>query len=106
MLRQIAKTGLPVIVTENGIATADDAQRIRYLDLHLRELKAAMDDDVDVRGYLHWSAFDNFEWAHGFAPRFGLIAVERDQDYRRVVKPSAERYGEVARSGSLAPLGG
>ncbi len=104
MLRQVATIGLPVIVTENGIATADDAQRVCYLDLHLREVKAAMDDGVDVRGYLHWSSFDNFEWAHGFAPRFGLVAVERDQDFRRVVKPSAERYAELARTGSLKAL--
>jgi beta-glucosidase len=104
MLHHIATTGLPVIVTENGIATADDTQRVRYLDLHLHELKAAMDDGVDVRGYLHWSSFDNFEWVHGFGPRFGLIGIDREDNLRRVINPSAVLYGNVARTGSLEAL--
>jgi beta-glucosidase len=104
MLRRVAEAGLPVVVTENGIATADDAQRVRFLRSHLAELKAAMDDGVDVRGYLHWSAFDNFEWAHGYAPTFGLIGIDRADGLRRAVRPSAVLYGEVARTGSLAPL--
>jgi beta-glucosidase len=104
MLRRVAESGLPVVVTENGIATADDAQRVRFLRSHLRELKAALDDGVDVRGYLHWSAFDNFEWAHGYAPTFGLVGIDRADGLRRVVRPSAVLYGEVARTGSLAPL--
>jgi beta-glucosidase len=104
MLRKIAEVGLPIVVTENGIATTDDVQRVRYLHPHLQELKAAIHDGVDVRGYLHWSAFDNFEWFHGYRPQFGLIGIERDNGFRRVVKPSAVIYGEVARTGSLKPL--
>jgi beta-glucosidase len=104
MLRRIAQAGLPFVVTENGIATADDAQRVRYLRSHLRELEAALADGVDVRGYLYWSAFDNFEWAHGYAPTFGLVGIDRDRGLRRVVRRSAVLFGEVARSGSLAPL--
>jgi beta-glucosidase len=104
VLRRIADAGLPVYVTENGIATTDDTQRVRYLASHLAQVKDAMADGVDVRGYLHWSAFDNFEWAHGYRPRFGLIGIDREDGFRRIVRPSAELYGEVARSGSLAPL--
>ena len=104
MLRRVASVGLPVVVTENGIATADDAQRVRFLRSHLAELAAALRDGVDVRGYLHWSAFDNFEWAHGYAPTFGLIGIDREDGLRRVVRPSAVLYGELARSGSLAAL--
>ena len=104
MLRRIAEAGLPIVVTENGIATADDSQRIRFLAAHLHQLKQAMDAGVDVRGYMYWSSFDNFEWAHGYRPTFGLIAIDRGDHYRRVVRPSAVAYGTVARSGSLDVL--
>ena len=104
MLRRIADTGLPIVVTENGIATADDALRVRYLTSHLREVKNALDDGIDIRGYMYWSSFDNFEWAHGYAPTFGLIGIDRGDSYRRVVRPSAAAYGAIARSGQLPPL--
>lgn len=68
--------GLAILVTENGIATADDDQRIAYTDGSLRGLQAAVADGADVRGYLHWSLLDNFEWFSGYAPTFGLIAVD------------------------------
>ena len=54
-----------------------------------------------MRGYIHWSSFDNFEWAAGYRPTFGLIGIDRDDGLRRVVRPSARAYGELARSGSL-----
>jgi beta-glucosidase len=104
VLRRAAETGLPVIVTENGIATADDRQRERYLCSHLAELKRARDAGVDVRGYLHWSAFDNFEWTRGYHPTFGLIGIDRADNLRRVVKPSAVKFGNLARSGDLSAL--
>ena len=66
-------------------------------------MKAAIDDGVDVRGYFHWSAFDNYEWGT-YEPRFGLIGIDREDDWRRVVRPSAVLYGEVARANSLSPL--
>ena len=104
MLRYLGQVGLPIVVTENGIATTEDAQRVRYLDTHLRELRAAMDDGVDVRGYFHWSSFDNFEWGKGCAPLFGMIGIDRENDLRRVVRPSAVVYGELARTGSLKAM--
>jgi beta-glucosidase len=103
VLREVAQAGLPIVVTENGIATQDDRQRVRYLASHLAALRKAMDDGVDVRGYFHWSSFDNYEWG-SYAPRFGLIGIDREDGYRRVVRPSAVHYGEVARTGSLAAL--
>jgi beta-glucosidase len=87
----------PVLVTENGIATADDHRRIAYTSEALRHLFAAIDDGVDVRGYLHWSALDNFEWGH-WEPTFGLIAADRTTFERRP-KPSLGWLGGVARSG-------
>ena len=103
-LRVAASTGLPVIITENGIATADDAQRTRFLHSHLRVVKQALDDGVDVRGYLHWTSFDNFEWGAGFQPIFGLIGIDRSDNLRRIVRPSAVAYGELIRTRSLKSL--
>jgi beta-glucosidase len=96
--------GVPVMVTENGIATADDAQRVRYLASHLTELERAMADGVDVRGYLYWSSFDNFEWARGYAPTFGLVGIDRADGLRREPRRSAHLFGEVARTGELTAL--
>src|SRR5690625_1317441 len=92
--------GVHVLVTENGIATADDKQRIRYTELALRGLRSAMDDGIDVRGYLHWSLLDNFEWGH-WEPTFGLVAVDRET-FVRSPKPSLRWLGDVARRGGLA----
>lgn len=104
MLRRIADIGLPVVVTENGIATADDDQRVRYLAGHLGQVEQVLAEGVDVRGYLYWSSFDNFEWARGYAPTFGLVEVDRADGFRRIPRRSAELFGEVARAGDLAPL--
>ena len=86
--------GTPIIVTENGLATADDAQRIEYTTGALRSLRAAMDDGADVRGYFHWSLLDNWEWGH-WEPTFGLIAVDR-ATFDRSPKPSLRWLGALA----------
>jgi beta-glucosidase len=104
MLHRAARVGLPLYVTENGIATEDDRDRVDYLESHLRAVARAMAEGVDVRGYLHWSAFDNFEWAEGYGPKFGLIGVDRQDGFRRIVKPSAYAFEQVARSGRIAAL--
>ncbi len=101
-----ARTGLPVHVTENGIATADDGERIAYLRDHLGQVARALSDGIDVRAYLYWSAFDNFEWAEGYRPTFGLVGIDRGHDLRRVARPSAHAFGEIARTGSLDALRG
>ena len=104
MLARAADCGLPLFVTENGIATEDDDERVAYLDAHLRAIADARADGVDVRGYLHWSAFDNFEWSEGYRPRFGLIAVDRDGAFIRRPKPSAYAFERVARTGRIDSL--
>jgi beta-glucosidase len=103
-LADAARSGLPVIITENGIATADDAQRIAYVRDHHAQVKRALDDGIDVRGYLYWSAFDNFEWNEGYRPTFGLIGIDRGNELERVVRPSARAFGALARSGRLRDL--
>jgi beta-glucosidase len=98
--RTAAFTGLPVLVTENGIGTDDDADRIAYVSEALRGVRRCLDDGVDVRGYFVWSLMDNFEWAHGYGPKFGLFSVDRTTFERRP-KPSATWFGAVAQANAL-----
>lgn len=91
--------GIPIVVTENGIATADDAQRIAYTSAALDGLALAMQDGVDVRGYMHWSALDNYEWGH-WEPTFGLISVNRNT-FERTPKPSLAWLGGVATANGM-----
>jgi beta-glucosidase len=89
------RTGLPVYVTENGIADATDAKRAAFLRSHLAELARAIADGVDVRGYFHWSLLDNFEWAEGYQPRFGLVHVDYASG-ARTIRESAREYARIA----------
>jgi beta-glucosidase len=88
---------LPIIVTENGIGTADDAQRIRYLEGALSGLHHLLDEGYDVRGYFQWSLLDNFEWTLGYRPKFGMVAVDRIT-FTRTKKPSAEWFAQSVRN--------
>jgi beta-glucosidase len=94
------KYGLPIIVTENGIPDEDDDQRPLYLVEHLGAVFDAMKEGADVRGYLYWSLMDNFEWAEGFWPRFGLLAVDYDT-LERTPRPSASLYTDIIRAGRI-----
>ncbi|MHB8680737.1 MAG: glycoside hydrolase family 1 protein [Acidimicrobiales bacterium] len=98
--RAAAMTGLPVLVTENGIGTDDDEQRRAYVTEALRGVRRCLDDGIDVRGYIYWSLLDNFEWVLGYVPTFGLVAVDR-ATFARSPKPSAAWLGAVARTGAL-----
>ena len=93
----------PVYITENGLSCRDvisadgkvhDAGRIDFLAKYLAELKRAVCDGVDVRGYFQWSLMDNFEWARGYAERFGLIYVDYESQ-QRIWKDSAHWYQSV-----------
>lgn len=89
----------PVYVTENGIATAHDRRRIDYTTGALEAVHACIADGIDVRGYLHWSALDNYEWG-SYRPTFGLIAWDRET-FERHPKPSLAWLGGVARANAL-----
>ena len=91
---------LPLLVTENGIATSDDDERIAYTAEALESVLLAIQDGVPVTGYLHWSLLDNFEWVHGYGPTFGLISVDRDT-FVRTPKPSLDWLGRVAKDNAL-----
>jgi beta-glucosidase len=93
-------TGVPILVTENGIATTDDTRRVEYVQRALAGLKRAIDDGVDARGYVAWSLMDNFEWMSGYGPKFGLVAVDL-KTQKRTIKPSGVMLGNIARRNSL-----
>ena len=95
-----AKTGKPIIVTENGIATDDDTRRRAFIEAALAGVSACIAEGIDVRGYLHWSLLDNFEWTYGYKQRFGLVAVDR-QTFARTPKPSAIYLGKRAQAGKV-----
>lgn len=96
----IKVSGLPVIITENGIGIGDDSRRIEYVRRALNGVINCLNDGLDVRGYTYWSAFDNYEWSLGYRPTFGLIAVDRTTQ-ERTVKPSARWLGSIARANSF-----
>jgi beta-glucosidase len=93
--------GIPVIVTENGLATEDDTQRVAYLRTAVDSVASCLADGIDVRGYIAWTAFDNFEWIFGYRPKFGLIAVDRSTQ-ERTPKESARWLGNLAREHAQA----
>ena len=93
----------PIYITENGAAFQDivapdglihDERRLDYLRQHLRQLRLAIQDGVDVRGYFAWSLLDNFEWAHGYTKRFGLIRVDYETQ-KRTIKDSGLWYARM-----------
>ena len=88
-------------VTENGIGIDDDATRIKFVTESLEGLERCLADGLDVRGYIYWSLLDNFEWAEGYKPRFGLVAG-RPRDLR--AHPQAQRgLARRPRPGEPAP---
>ena len=92
--------GVDLVVTEHGIATENDEERAEFIVDGLAAVAQVLAEGLPVLGYIHWSLLDNFEWAHGYRPRFGLVEVDRDT-MTRTVRPSARVLGEIARSGAL-----
>jgi beta-glucosidase len=101
-LKQLARMKVPIYVTENGIPDADDDQRPRALLLHLHELWHALQDNVPVKGYYHWTLTDNFEWAEGWTLPFGLIELDPETQ-ARMPRPSADLYGAIAQGNAITP---
>lgn len=92
--------GVPILVTENGIATQNDDRRIDYTFDALVDVWKAMEDGIQVDGYLHWSALDNYEWG-SYTPTFGLVAWD-PHTFERFPKPSAHWLGGAGRTGRLS----
>lgn len=91
---------VPIYVTENGCSTDDDAQRIAYIRTAVQGVANCLKDGIPVKGYIHWSLLDNFEWIFGYGPHYGLIAVDR-KTMKRTIKPSARFLGQIARANGL-----
>lgn len=87
---------IPIIVTENGIATSEDADRVSYITTALEGVGRCIEDGIPVKGYMHWSLLDNFEWQKGFDMTFGLISVDR-QTQVRTPKPSLKYLGSYVK---------
>ena len=85
-----------LIVTENGVATADDTRRVAFIDEALAGVQACIEDGIPVKGYFYWSLLDNFEWQKGFSMMFGLIGVDR-KTQERSPKPSLKKLGSYTR---------
>jgi len=100
LLKDFSRYKLPLLVSENGIATDDDAERTKFIVQHLNAIAMAMKEGAPVIGYLYWSLVDNYEWVEGFASRFGLIAVDF-KTQERTIRESARKYEKIIRSGKL-----
>lgn len=105
VMRAWRRYGTPMMVTENGLADAGDVQRARFLVDHLAWLARAVEEGADVRGYLHWALIDNYEWTHGFGPRFGLAEIDYETGERRL-RPSARLYREIVERNGLVGADG
>ena len=97
------RVSAPIYITESGVATMDDERRIEYIRRSLEGALRAIESGIDLRGYVHWSLLDNFEWIMGYRPKFGLIAVDRETQ-ERTIKPSARYLGEIARRNRIPDL--
>jgi len=100
VIQSFIRYKLPILITENGLATTDDALRQRYIRDHLKQLLRSIEEGAPVKGYLHWSLLDNFEWADGYRPRFGLINVDYATQ-KRTVTDAARYYSSIIRTGRI-----
>ncbi|MDD5477490.1 MAG: glycoside hydrolase family 1 protein [Candidatus Omnitrophica bacterium] len=100
LLMALKRYNLPIMITENGICTEDDDLRWDYIREHLEQIHQAIDQGAKVLGYIYWSLIDNFEWDKGFSPRFGLVAVDY-QNQKRTIKTSARKLAQVAQSNEI-----
>ncbi len=101
-LRSVKRYGRPVWVTENGLDDRAGTRRPRHLYEHLLQVLKAREEGVDVRAYLHWSMFDNFEWLDAWGPRFGLYRVDFET-LERTATPAAGYYRSITTTRTLVP---
>jgi beta-glucosidase len=100
-LVDLKKYRLPIYITENGVADARDKYRTKFILDHLQWVHQAIQEGIDVRSYLHWTLMDNFEWAFGFKPRFGLIEIDYKTQKRKIRK-SALVYAKICKENAIS----
>ncbi|MBY9001575.1 MAG: family 1 glycosylhydrolase, partial [Candidatus Heimdallarchaeota archaeon] len=101
LMRVHKELKIPIYITENGIATSDDDFRQEYILKHLIQVKRALDEGADIRGFFYWGAIDNFEWNEGFEPRFGLIGIDYTTQ-ERIIRNATKMYGNIAQSNQIS----
>jgi len=89
-----------LLISENGICTERDEERLEFIEGHVAYLGRAMKEGAPVIGYLYWSLLDNYEWAEGFSPHFGMVEVDY-VNQRRHARPSALRFAQICQSGKI-----
>jgi len=99
-LESLRRMKLPILITENGVPASRDIDRWVFIFMHLWQVARALEEEIPVVGYLYWSLLDNYEWADGFTPRFGLIAVDYATQ-ERVVRDSARNFAEILKRNEL-----
>jgi beta-glucosidase len=101
LLRQLARYQKPIYITENGTFEAEEECQSRYLVSHLAAVRRAMRAGAPVKGYYWWTLVDNFEWAEGYSPRFGLYRLDRDTQ-KRTARRVAAVYARIVRENRIA----
>jgi beta-glucosidase len=101
-VKRYARLGLPIYITEHGLPDDDDDQRPRAILHHLHHLWRAIQENIPVAGYYHWTLVDNFEWAEGWTMPFGLIELDPDTQ-KRTPRPSRDLYAGIARGNAITP---
>lgn len=94
VLTFLSRYNRPIIITENGVADAEDLLRGKFIKDHIHQVEQALRRGINIQGYLYWSLLDNFEWREGFKPRFGLVEVDY-QTLQRTIRPSANAFREI-----------
>jgi beta-glucosidase len=95
ILRVWTRFKKPIFITENGLADQHDQHRQWWIEQTIVAMERAISEGVDLRGYFHWSLLDNFEWQDGWWPKFGLVAVDRENGMKRTIRPSAKWFAEL-----------
>lgn len=101
ILNSLKRYKVPVYITENGVADAQDKLRVTFIQEHLEQVAKAIENGANVRGYFHWSLIDNFEWAEGYWPRFGLVEIDRTNGLERKPRKSFDYYAKVCKTGEV-----
>lgn len=92
LIRTWSRFKKPIFVTENGVADNNDEFRRWWIEETIVAMERALSEGVQLKGYFHWSLLDNFEWAYGWWPKFGLIEVDREHSMKRTIRPSAKWF--------------
>ncbi|GAB4399976.1 MAG: glycoside hydrolase family 1 protein [Anaerolineales bacterium] len=102
-LKWVVRTfpNLPILVSENGVNSADDSMRPRYTVQHIHQMWRAVNFNWPIKGYFHWSLVDNFEWSFGWKYRFGLWGLDVDTQ-KRIKRPSADLYAEICKENGIS----